>query len=83
MAVPRQDTVTLELAPALRYKLLCGGHQSVAALAGFRPQDLQAGASVRPLNPETLYSKFPAQQNLAHRLDGRHDPCPSSGALKP
>lgn len=48
MAVPRQDTVTLELPSGLRHKLLCGGHQTVAALAGCRPQDLQAGASARP-----------------------------------
>lgn len=43
MAVPRQDTVTLELAPGLRQKLLCCGHQTVGGLDGCQPEDLQAG----------------------------------------
>ena len=43
MAVPRQDTVTLDLPQGLRHKLLCCGHLTVAALIGCDSDDLQAG----------------------------------------
>lgn len=48
MSVPRQEVISLPLAPSVRQRLLAAGFRTVADLAGVRPLDLAAEAGLTP-----------------------------------
>lgn len=45
MAAPRQEVITLPLAPSLRQSLLAAGFRTVADLYGVGPVDLSSGTA--------------------------------------